>query len=77
MRAGPFSRDAIRTFPLQAKDMRTSDAPRVGKRNKPREGVGGSNCIANGHLGFQRVATRRDGEHKTHGKWGHRRRQLI
>lgn len=73
IRAGPFSRDAMRTFSLQVKEVRTKKGPRVGKRDKPREGVRGPNGIADSHFGFQRVAARGDGKHKTHRKWGHRR----
>ena len=33
IRAGPFSREAMRTFSLQVEDVRTSKEPRVGTRD--------------------------------------------
>lgn len=78
IRAGPFSREAMRTFSLQAKGVRRSKGPRMGgTRDEPRESFGRSNSIADSHLGSQRVTAGGDGEHKTDRKWGHRRRQLV
>lgn len=66
------------TFSLQTKkDVRTDNDARASEKDKPRESVGGPNGIANSHLGFQWVAARGDGKHKTYRKWGHRRRQFV
>ena len=61
----------MRTFSLQPNGVRTGKGPRTRERNKPREGVGGSNGVTDRHFGFQRVATRGDGEHEADRKWGH------
>ena len=49
----------------------------MGERDKPRDGVGGPNGVANTHFGLQWVAARGDREHKTHRKRGDRWRQLV
>lgn len=64
------------TFSLPAGSVRTLKS-RTGKRDKPRDGVGGPNGVANNHFGLQRVAARGDRKHKTHGEWGHRGRQFV
>ena len=65
------------TLSLQVEHVNMWERSTVGERDKPRDGVGGPNGIANTHFGLQRVAARGDREHKTHRKRCDRRRQLV
>lgn len=68
---------ALSPYKQENTRMRTREGPRVGKRDKPRESVTGSNSIAYGQLGSDWVTTGGESKDEGHGKRCHGRRQLV